>query len=61
MRAALVPLGRHESVLVLTAHHIVLDLESLRIMGRELTEMVLKAQDLWDALVAEWTPARAEP
>jgi len=28
---------------------------------RELTEMVLKAQDLWDALVAEWTPARSEP
>ncbi len=27
---------------------------------RELAEMVLKAQDRWDALVAEWTPARTE-
>jgi len=26
---------------------------------RELTEMVLKAQDRWDVLVAEWTPARS--
>jgi 3-deoxy-D-manno-octulosonate 8-phosphate phosphatase (KDO 8-P phosphatase) len=28
---------------------------------RELTELILKAQDRWDALVAEWTPARAQP
>jgi 3-deoxy-D-manno-octulosonate 8-phosphate phosphatase (KDO 8-P phosphatase) len=28
---------------------------------RELTELVLRAQDRWDALVAEWTPARTEP
>jgi 3-deoxy-D-manno-octulosonate 8-phosphate phosphatase (KDO 8-P phosphatase) len=28
---------------------------------RELTELLLKAQDLWDGLVAEWTPARARP
>ena len=27
---------------------------------RELAELVLKAQDRWDALVAEWTPARTE-
>ena len=27
---------------------------------RELAEMVLRAQDRWAALVAEWTPARTE-
>ena len=27
---------------------------------RELAELVLKAQGRWDALVAEWTPARTE-
>jgi 3-deoxy-D-manno-octulosonate 8-phosphate phosphatase (KDO 8-P phosphatase) len=27
---------------------------------RELAEMVLKSQDRWDALVAEWTPAPTE-
>ena len=28
---------------------------------RELTELVLKSQDRWDALVAEWTPAPTQP
>jgi 3-deoxy-D-manno-octulosonate 8-phosphate phosphatase (KDO 8-P phosphatase) len=28
---------------------------------RELCELVLKAQDRWESLVAEWTPARSEP
>jgi 3-deoxy-D-manno-octulosonate 8-phosphate phosphatase (KDO 8-P phosphatase) len=27
---------------------------------RELAELILKAQDRWDGLVAEWTPARAQ-
>jgi 3-deoxy-D-manno-octulosonate 8-phosphate phosphatase (KDO 8-P phosphatase) len=27
---------------------------------RELTELLLKAQDKWDGLLAEWLPARAE-
>ena len=28
---------------------------------RELCELILKAQDRWEPLVAEWTPARSEP
>ena len=28
---------------------------------RELTELVLKSQDRWEALVAEWTPAPTQP
>lgn len=28
---------------------------------RELTELLLKAQGLWDGLIAEWIPARARP
>ena len=28
---------------------------------RELTEVVLKSQDRWNALVAEWTPAPTQP
>ena len=28
---------------------------------RELAEVVLKAQDRWSSLVAEWTPAPTQP
>ena len=39
VRAALVPMGRDEALFVLTAHHIVADRESLRIVGCELAEI----------------------